>query len=435
MADCGKVSRPRPGLTLEVAASMFGRYEISDRWAERGRSSDARAMTRPDIVPPTPNGGSAYPRYASRASGAHVWDVDGHRYVDFLLGYGPVVLGHADPRVNDAVVPELGRGVCVAPLWSPRQVELTELLASVVPGAERALLLKTGSDATSAAVRLARIHTGRPLVARWGYNGWHDWSVEQAAGVPDAVRSATLRFQYDDLDGLARLFDTHPGAIACVVTVPFGDDTAPPGRLQAIRELCHRNGALFVLDEMRSGFRLALGGAQEALGVTADLATFSKAMANGYAISAVTGSADVLAGLARTKISSTFFANPAGMVAALRTIEILRDTDALDHLSAMGALLQQGLREVFTGAGVPASVIGYPSMPFVQFAFEDAARQEAYVWALFRATTERGILLHPSHQWFLSAAHTPDDIEFAINAVRAATEVAAAAVEAPTRGR
>jgi glutamate-1-semialdehyde aminotransferase len=101
----------------------------------------------------------------------------------------------------------------------------------------------------------------------------------------------------------------------------------------------------------------------------------------------------------------------------------------------MGALLQQGLREVFTGAGVPASVIGYPSMPFVQFAFEDAARQEAYVWALFRATTARGILLHPSHQWFLSAAHTPDDIEFAIDAVRAATEVAAAAVEAAVRLR
>lgn len=427
--------RPTGETAVDLTASTSTRYPASDRWFARGQLSDARAMTRPDILAPDASGHTAYPRYVERASGPYVWDVDGHRYIDFLLGYGPVVLGHADERVTHAVVSELTRAVCVAPLWSRRQVELTELLTAVIPGAERALLLKTGSDATSAAVRLARIYTGRDLVTRWGYNGWHDWSVEQAAGVPRAVRSATLHFDYHDLDGLSRLFDRHPDSIACVLMVPYGDGTAPAGHLRAIRDLCHRNGALFVLDEMRSGFRLALGGAQAALGVTADLATFSKAMANGYPISAVTGGAAIMSELSKTKISSTFFANPAEMVAALRTIEILRDTPALDHIAAMGTLLQQGLRDVFVTAGVPASVVGYPSMPFVEFAFDDDTDTEIYTNALFRATTENGILLHPSHQWFVSAAHTPSDIEFAVNAVRAASKIAGAALEVHSRGR
>lgn len=373
-------------------------------------------MTRADVVPPSDGGSTAYPRFVRRASGAHVWDVDGRRYVDFLLGYGPVILGHADDRVNEAVMEELRHGNCFAPLWSPRQVELTELLTSVIPGAERALLLKTGSDATSAAVRLARIYTGRTKVARWGYNGWHDWSVEQEAGVPASVRSETLLFDYGDRDGLEQLFERHPREIACVLMMPFENHLAPAGHLDAIRRLCHRHGALFVLDEMRSGFRMAVGGAQSALDVRADLVTFSKAMANGYAVSAVTGSRSVMEGLALTKISSTFFANPADMAAAICTIEILSATDALDRVWSIGRLLQEGLDEVFAGLDIDAAVVGYPPMPFVEFGFDDPATREAFVREFYRATTEEGVLLHPHHQWFVSASHTEVDVAVAVEA-------------------
>jgi len=254
-----------------------------------------------------------------------VWDVDGNRYVDYVLGYGPVVLGHADPRVREAVVRELANGHCIAPLASPRQVELCELLASVIPGGELVHLFKTGSDATSAALRLARIFTGRRKVIRWGYNGWHDWAVDSPAGVPAETRSLTLMFDHRDPTSLRAVFERHPAEIpACVLIMPFHYDHVPDGHLARLAEITHEHGALFILDEMRSGFRMSLGGAQQFFGIRADVVTLSKAMANGYPISAVVGRVDVLRCSAKTRISSTYFASPAEMAAALTTIEILR---------------------------------------------------------------------------------------------------------------
>jgi glutamate-1-semialdehyde 2,1-aminomutase len=394
---------------------------VDQAWADRA-THDARAATRGDVLPPDASGLARYPRYVDRCSGAHVWDVDGNRYIDYLLGYGPVILGHAHPEITRAAVAELDRGHCFAPLWSPRQVELTERLSEIIPGAESALLLKTGSDATSAAVRLARIATGRDLVVRWGYNGWHDWAVHQEPGVPRASRA--IEFDLDDLDGLDRLLVAHTGDVACIVTMPFEYHESPPGHLQALRAIVHRHGALLVLDEMRSGFRLGLGGAQERLDVQADLTTFSKGLANGYTISAVTGSADLLAGLAVTKISSTFFANPADMAAALATLRVLEDTDAIERIWATGSGLISGLREVVAETGVPAEVVGYPPMPFLRFTGDEAAADRARL-AFFTETTRRGLLLHPDHQWFTSAAHTEADLDETLEACRAAMTVAA----------
>lgn len=396
-------------------------FAESDRWTARGRAVDARAATRPDVLPPS--GDTTYPRYVARAQGAHVWDVDGNRYVDLLMGYGPVILGHAHPDVVDAVRAELAEGICFAPLWSPRQVELTELLVEHIPGAEQVLLLKTGSDATSAAVRLARIHTGRVRVARWGYNGWHDWSVDPAAGIPPEVRRLSSTFDLDDLESLARLFEEHPNQIACVVTMPFEYEHVEPTHLRTLRELVRANGALLVFDEVRSGFRMALGGAQEHFGVTADLVAFSKAMANGFSISAVTGPREIMMGLALTKISSTFFANPVDMAAAIATIGILRDTDALADVWELGTALIDGLNAVARRSGSPVEVIGYAPTPFLRYV-GPPARQQRWEQAFYQATTAGGILLHPAHQWFLSAAHTPRDIDQVIEVCAAALQVA-----------
>lgn len=401
--------------TLAAPSRDPSAWASNDAWTSRGRARDARARTRADIVPPDALGLTTYPRYAARAEGAYVWDVDGRRYIDYLLGYGPVVLGHADRRVTAAVTAELELGNCTSPLWSRRQVELTELLACVVPGAELALLLKTGSDATSAAVRLARIFTGREKVLRWGYNGWHDWSVDAPAGVPAQTRAATLKFDCEPAS-LKRQLHRHPREVACVITMPFENDIIQGDVLRELRELAHEHGALFVLDELRSGFRLALGGAQEHFTIQADLATFGKAMANGYAISAVTGRAEILECLVETKISSTHYASPFEMAAAQTTIELLRDTDAIARLWAVGSAFQDGLSAAIANADVAAEVVGYPPMPFMRFLEPDAKRRSEIKRRFYAEVVRRGVLLHPDHQWFVSTAHSDADIVASVDA-------------------
>ncbi|HEX6871824.1 MAG TPA: aminotransferase class III-fold pyridoxal phosphate-dependent enzyme [Micromonosporaceae bacterium] len=398
-------------------------FPAATELARRGRLTDAWAATRDEILE-VDAANSAYPQYVSRADGAYVWDVDGNRYVDYNLGYGPVVLGHAHPAVNAAVSEQLALGTCASPMWSPRQVELTELLTEVVH-AEMAYLMRTGSDATAAAVRLARLHTGREMVARWGYNGWHDWCAPRPDGVPRSTLAQTVRFTYNDIDSLVQLFAEYPERIACVVMMPYELEEPRPGFLEAVGETAHRHGALFILDEMRSGFRMSLGGAQEYYGIRPDLSTFSKAMANGYPISAVAGRRDVLMHLGSTHMSSTFYGNPAEMAAAITTIGILRDTDALARIWRMGELLVDGLRKLVAGYPVPAEVVGLPISPFLRFdesAGPQAARARV---AFFRETLRRGVMFHPNHQWFLSAAHTVADVEFTLDACREALEVVA----------
>jgi glutamate-1-semialdehyde 2,1-aminomutase len=371
------------------------RFEVGDRWTRRAISCDARVRSRDDILCPTAVGATTYPRFFRRARGAYLWDVDGNRYVDYQLGYGPVVLGHADPRVTAAVTAELANGNCIAPLWSVRQVELNELLTSVIPGGELAYLLKTGSDANSAAVRLSRIFTGRKKVIRWGYNGWHDWAAGIPAGIPEATQADTLLFDYWDLEALENVFERNPAQVACVVIMPFGDEVAPSGHLQDIRRIAHDYGALFVLDEMRSGFRLSLGGAQQHLGVQADVSTFSKAMANGHPISAVVGRAEILDCFSSTRISSTFYADPAAMAAALTTIAILRDTDAIRHLWNIGSAFQEGLQKLVASYDLPAEVVGYPPIPFLRFTHADRAMREYAAREFVAETTRRGVLPMP----------------------------------------
>ncbi len=394
-----------------------------DHWIRRGRAADARAATRPDVMEDGVEG-TFYPRYVDRAAGAYVWDTDGRRYVDYLLGYGPVILGHADERVERAVVREMQGGHCFAPLWSPRQVELCELLTQVIPGGELAYLLKTGSDANSAAVRLARIFTGRDMVVRWGYNGWHDWASDIPVGIPSGVRDYSVTFDHADPESLRRVFEASTDRVACVLTMPFENEVTSSAHLHQLREITHEYGALFIFDEMRSGFRMSLGGAQEYFGIQADLVTLSKAMANGHPISAVVGRADVMSGFAQTRISSTFYAGPVEMAAALTTIGILGDTDALERVWALGRRLLDGLRKIVFDFDLPAEPLGYPPMPFLRF--RDSEVGARWKKGFFEETTTRGVLFHPDHQWFLSASHLPADIDLTLDACHSACAAIAA---------
>lgn len=392
----------------------------SQEWARRGVRYDAWAASRWAGRADDPFSHS-YPRYVQRAEGASVWDVDGNQYTDFVIGYGSAILGHAHPEVTAAVVDELRRGTCISPMRSPRQVELTELLVSVIPDAQMAHLLKTGSDATSGAVRLARIHTHRTKVVHWGYQGWHDWAVPRPAGIPQSVAAERLTFAYNNIDSLRDVFATYPDEIACVIMMPFEVEPPRPYFLEEVREITHEHGALLIFDEMRTGFRMALGGAQEYFGVSSDLSTFSKAMANGYPISAIVGRADIMKGLSETHISSTSYANPAEMAAAITTISILRDTDALARVWHIGEVLQSRLRQLISEYRVPAEMIAYPPFPAIRF-YRDNSPAANLNTTFFQENVMRGVLFRPNLQWVLSAAHVDADVDAAVMACREAFE-------------
>jgi glutamate-1-semialdehyde 2,1-aminomutase len=397
-------------LEISSQASLF----------RRALKSDARAFTRGTVLPNEGNRVPFYPQYASRASGQFLWDRDGNKYLDYVLGYGPVILGHNDPDVKQAVRDALDRDAahCMAPLWPAEQVELTELLSQVIPNAESAMLLKTGSDATSAAVRVSRIWTGKDIVLRSGYNGWHDWSVEQEAGVPDAVRALTFEFDSSELGQLEALLKSHNGEVACVVTTPFDEEILSAGHLQKLAGIVREHDALFVLDEMRSGFRMDVGGAQSFFGIRPDLATYSKAIANGYPISALVGRRDILECLSRTKVSSTFFASPLEMIAAMTTIRKIVREDVVAKIWDLGTSFINGLQEIVASEGLPGDVVGYAPIPFLKF--RDGHGMHAARFS--EECAKDGVLIHPDHQWFISAAHTADDIEHTLSVMEVAAK-------------
>lgn len=389
----------------------------SGRLLDRARRVDASFLRQPGVIG-SRSGEGAVPVFADRAEGPYVWDADGNRYVDFVLGFGAVVLGHAHPAVTDAVCAQLTRGVSPT-LHSPLQVDLAELLVSVIPGAEMALLLKTGSDATDLAVRLARAHTGRPRVLRWGYHGWHDWCAPRNAGLAPGAHDHVESFRYDDLAGLARLMSSCQGEVACVIMMPLETEPPAPGYLEGVRALAHQHGAIFVLDEVRSGFRLALGGAQEYFGVRADLVALSKAMANGHPISALVGRRDILRTTALISASSLSFRSSDGIAAALATIRSIMARNVVGILWERGRQLIAGLR---SGAGrqeIPVNVVGLPPMPFQHFGYRSVLRQRSAEEVFYAETRRRGVLFHPAHPWFTCAAMSADDIALAVDAAEA----------------
>jgi glutamate-1-semialdehyde 2,1-aminomutase len=376
-----------------------------------------------------------YPIYAARGRGAHLWDVDGNRFLDFILAYGIIVLGYCDPDVDAAAIREIQEGFAF-PLTRPVQNELAELLVEVIPCAETVHFFKTGSDTTTAAVRLARIATGRDKIVRWGYNGWHDWCCLREAGIPRHVRDDVLTFRYNDLDSLEDVLKAHGDHVACVIMMPLEIEPPQPGFLAGVKALAHRHGAVFILDEMRSGFHLALGGAQEYYGVTPDLATFSKAMSNGYALSVLAGRRDLMGLLAQTYVSSTFFTNSLAMAAAVACIQKLRREGGIAHLWRTGQALMEGLDRLAQELGIEAETVGVAPMPFLQFRYADSDVRETARFVFYRETARRGVLLHPNHHWFVCTSHTEAEIATALNAAeagfRAVKEALARGYRAPS---
>jgi glutamate-1-semialdehyde aminotransferase len=375
------------------------------------------------------------PKYLRRGLGARVWDVDDNEYLDYVMGVGPLVLGYGHPAVDGALRAQLDDGITFS-LMHPLEVEVAERVRALVPGAEAVRFAKTGAEATSAAVRLARAFTGREIVASCGYHGWHDWCVGitgRGAGVPAAVRALTRTFRYNDLDSAAAAIDADT---ACVVLEPVAFEAPRGDFLHALRALCDARGALLIFDEMWTGFRLALGGAQQALGVRADLACFSKAVANGMPLALLTGRADVLAQLEREVFFfSTFGGEALSLAAARATLDALQVHDVPGHLARLGRRLRDGYNDAAAALGLGFTrCVGYPCR--TQVLFEDQPQADGLLLKSFvqQELLRRGVLWSGVHN--LSLAHTDSDVEYTLGACGAALEALRAALRAgDVRGR
>lgn len=356
----------------------------------------------------------ASPYFITRGEGSRVWDLDGNEYIDFVNSLASITLGYQDPDVTQAVRSQLEHSGVIFSLPHTLETEVAELICELVPCAEKVRFGKNGSDATSGAIRIARAHTGRDRVAVCGYHGWQDWYIGSTArnrGVPQATRDLTHSFAYNDLASLKALFDAHPGEFAAVILEPMNVTRPQPGFLEGLKETAHAHGALLVFDETITGFRYGNGGAQQLFGVTPDLATFGKGLANGYPVSAIAGRADVMKQMEEVFFSFTFGGEALSLAAAKATLEKLKREPVAAQLAQRGQRLIDGTADIVARHGLQDvfGLAGHPSWSFLSI--KDARNHTSFqiktLW--MQEIMERGILSVGTHN--MSYAHSEADID------------------------
>ena len=370
----------------------------------------------------------AAPLFLDSGKGGRVTDVDGNSYVDLVCGLLPVTLGYCDPDVDRAIGDQLAKGISLS-LATRLEAELAERLVEIIPCAEMVRFGKNGTDATSAIVRLARAATGRDRIAVCGYHGWQDWYIGATTrhlGVPQAVRDLTHLFPYGDLAALEDLLESRKDEFALVMMEPANAVAPPDGYLQGMCDLAHKHGALFAFDEIITGFRFALGGAQELFGVTPDLASFGKGMANGMPISAVVGRADIMRLMEDIFFSGTFGGEALSLAASIATIDKMKDQNVITRLWDTGGALANGVRELAHRHGLDdvVTLAGFPPWMLVGFHDHAAARKEAIKTLYISEMAANGVLVNASHN--ICAAHDQADITQALDAYDAALGTIAA---------
>ncbi|GII61245.1 glutamate-1-semialdehyde 2,1-aminomutase [Sphaerisporangium krabiense] len=366
----------------------------------------------------------AYPQFFVRGEGCRQWDADGREYVDLMCSWGPMILGHRHPAVEEAAAAQRAQGDCLnGP--GPVMVELAELMVDTIPSADWVMFSKNGTDATTQALMVARAATGRDkvLVAHGAYHGADPWCTPSTAGTTAAERADLVEYPYNDLEGAEAAAGYADGEVAAILATPFKHDSfedqepVDPAFARGLRALADRIGAALVLDDVRAGFRLDPRGSWEPLGVRPDLTAWSKAMGNGYAIAAVTG-ADALRGAAQTLYSTgSFWFSAVPMAAAKATIETLRDIGGVALMERAGARLREGLAAQAAAHGFTVRQTGPVQIPWLSFE-GDATLEKGMHWA--SACLEEGVYLHPWHNWFMSAAHTDADVDRALAGTDAA---------------
>jgi len=399
--------------------------------------------------------------YVARARGARLWDLDGNEYVDYRLGYGPAILGYAHPEVDAAAREGIEIGGVTA-LSTERELEVAERISRMVPAAELVRFSGSGTEAVMAALRLARAYTGRDehIQVEGAFHGLFDsvlWRtdlrevdgrvegtlVPESEGIPRLISQLLHQVPLNDCQRLEDVFRRRGGSIGALLIEPIQGNCCgiPATReyLETARKLCDRHGVVMIVDEVKTGFRVARGGAQELLGVRADLCTFAKAMANGYPISAIAGRAEIMRRLGPgVPQGGTYAAHPVALAAAAKTLEIIEETDALERVERHARRLQQGIGAILARRGVPHSFVGHPSMggivlsPQAPQSCRDWVRSDYALYdAMALRLNELGILCEPDswEPWFVSTAHdattlatTLERFELALDATLEARE-------------
>ncbi len=366
-----------------------------------------------------------YPIFFEEGKGGRIIDVDGNEYIDYLCAYGPVIIGYREEEIDNAVMEQIrNKGFCFS-LTQSVQNTLVKKLQELIPSCEMAAIVKTGSDATTIAIRVARAYTGKLKVARHGYHGWHDWCVEVKGGIPEKFHEDVIEFDYNDLDQLEDILKANANDMAAIIITPVGHPLAAevempkPGYLEGVRKLADQYGCVLIFDEIRSGFRCHMGGAQKLFGVTPDLSTFGKAMANGYAVAALVGKRDIMMVLEKEVfLSSTYFPNSDAQIAALKTIEILEREKVLDVVAQKGQRFADEVSKVVADSGIPAVFSGAPWMPFITFPRDDEGIYKKLRVEFYTQLIRRKVFLQPYHHGYICYRHTDEDLAYTVAAIK-----------------
>lgn len=358
------------------------------------------------------------PLFLVRGEGGRVWDVDGNEYVDLVCALLPVVLGYCDPDVDAAIAAQLKNGIIFS-LATELEVQLAEKLVEIIPCAEMVRFGKNGSDATTAAIRLARAFTRRDRIVACGYHGWHDWYIGATVrnkGVPAGVAELTHKVPFNDLDAVERVFRNYPGNVAAVILETVGAEEPAKGYLTSLQEMVRRHGALLVFDETITGFRVSMGGAQAYYDVTPDLATFGKAIANGMPLSAVVGRADVMREMEEIFVSATFGGETLSLAAALTVIGKMEREPVIDRLWRTGASLAEKAEALICGRGLERAIRIKGIAPWRILAFEDfrGTRKEAIKTLFIKEMLRHGVLINSTHN--VCYAHDERDMNDVLTA-------------------
>ncbi|MGD9317380.1 MAG: guanitoxin biosynthesis PLP-dependent transaminase GntE [Anaerolineae bacterium] len=387
----------------------------------------------------------------ARAQGTYIWDFDGNRYIDYRLGFGPVILGHGHPVVVERVTEAIKSGTIFA-LTHELEVKVAERVVALCPGVDKVRFANSGTEATMHALRIARSHTGREKIIKFEgqYHGMYDYMLFSTAssppgalghrrspipaptssGIPRAIHPLVLSLPYNDFETLERTVKQAWGDVAAIIVEPILGNLAgimpQPGWLELIRKLCDEYGIVMIMDEVKTGFRVAPGGAHEYLGVHGDLVTYAKAIGNGFPIAAIGGKNDVMAsvGPGRTAHGGTYCGNAVGTAAADATLEIIAQGDALKTVDARGKALMEGIGEILTDAGLAHHILGPPSMFGITFGEQEPTDFRSWLkldhdlyTAIMTVLVRNGAMPDPDggEPWFLCAALTEKDVDDTLN--------------------
>jgi glutamate-1-semialdehyde 2,1-aminomutase len=383
--------------------------------------------------------------YAQRAKGAYLWDVDGNKFIDYRMAFGPIILGHSYDEVDAKVIDEIKDGVLFA-MTGELEVEVAEMIAEMCPAVEMVRLACSGTEATMHAVRVARAYTGREVILKFegNYHGFQDytlWStyapveaygnrrspvpVPASSGIPRVLAEKIITLPFNDFEGFERMIKTYGDRLAAVITEPCqgncGAIPPEPGFLEFIREKTQSYGVVFILDEVKTGFRIRKGGAQEYYNVRPDLATYAKALGNGYPAAAFGGKKEIMSIIGHgVSQGGTYTNNKPGVAAAYATLKVMQREPVIETIEKRGRRLMDGLKEIFDEAGLQTVMSGYPSMFSIAFGVDRVTCQrdwnesdKAFYLRFVEAAIERGVMpdLDAREPWFLCYSHSEADID------------------------